>query len=226
MELTTSDVYVPVPAGEGSVARREAGPGPWPPTVYCPGREAGDRALAREVREALGAGAGAGDLLRDVTAVARRPGLVRRMARRGAEEASDLGADAVIAVEGPGLVLAVPLALEADLPLVVFRRSGRRPPGGAGRDAGSTSPGAAGPGGGEGSDLAAGPRALEPWSRLLLVDAVLGAGDALDAAAGLVEKAGSRVAGAAVIVDASATEEGGRSGTYEVLSFMRLGSDI
>jgi adenine phosphoribosyltransferase len=222
MELTTSDVYVPVAAGEGPSAGREAEPGPWPPTVYSPGREAGDRELAREVREALGAGAGTGDLLRDVAAVARRPGLVRRMARRGAEEASDRGADAVAAVEGPGLVLAVPLALEADLPLVVFRRSGRRPPAGAGRDAGVTPPGAGGTGGGEASDLTAGPRALEPWSRLLLVDAVLGAGDALDAAADLVEKSGSRVAGAVVVVDASAAEGSGRIGTHEVLSLLRL----
>lgn len=213
MDLERTDVYVPRPA---DASRGEGEEAPWPRPVYRPQGGGEDRALARRVEEALGWGSGARGPEsdpRDVTSALRDPDLLRRVADRLAREAHRRGCSVVAAVEPRGSLLGAPLALRADLPLVVIGRGEEGP------DDGES---VAYEDDGEAAVLGLRKGSLEAEDRVMVVDDVLLTGATLAAACELVERAGARVEAVAVLVEFAERVGRHRLSDHKLMSILTL----
>jgi len=155
-----------------------------------------------------------GIVFRDLTPVLRDPELTRAIARRLAEEAERRGATALAGIESRGFLFAAPAACALGAPLLTIRKQGKLP--------GSTLT--------EAYDLEYGSAELElqagsvaaDGDRVLVVDDLLATGGTLAAACRLLESAGARVAGLAVVVELDGLDGRARLKNYNMFSLLRL----
>ena len=131
-------------------------------------------------------------MFRDITTLLQNPGAFRYAVDSLVERFRDIEADAIAGIDARGFILAAPLALRLDAPLVIIRKQGKLP-----FDTYSQS-----------YDLEYGTDSLEihvdavsAGDRVLIVDDLLATGGSLAAAAALVERAGGAVAGIGVAIE-------------------------
>jgi adenine phosphoribosyltransferase len=124
--------------------------------------------------------------------------------------------DAVVAIEARGFVFAAPFAYRRRLPLVLVRKKGKLP--GATLQAGFALE--------YGEDvIEVHTSDLTPGMKVLLVDDLIATGGTLKAAAGLIEKAGARVAGIFGVVGLPFLDHASALSGYRVTTLVQFASE-
>lgn len=141
-----------------------------------------------------------GVLFRDMTPLMADPVPMRYVTDRLAEHLKVAGADAVAAIDARGFIFAAPAAVQAGLPFIPLRKSGKLPPAVIGAD----------------YDLEYGTARLEARQdalglakRVVIVDDLLATGGTAAAAVQLLRELGATVASCAFVVEL--TSLGGRT---------------
>ena len=153
-----------------------------------------------------------GILFKDITPLLADPAALRYAVERMADEYRARPLDLIAAVEARGFLFAAPLALLLQKPLVPLRKPGKLPYRTHSLqyelEYGS-------------AELQMHIDAIAPHARALLVDDLLATGGTMRAGCELIEKAGGKVAGCAVLVEL--TFLGGREklAPHEVFSLIR-----
>ena len=135
-----------------------------------------------------------GIMFRDITTLLQDPSAFRYAVDSLAERFQDIEVHAIAGIDARGFILAAPLALRLDAPLVIIRKQGKLP-----FETYSQS-----------YDLEYGTDSLEihtdavsAGDRVLIVDDLLATGGSLTAAVALVERAGGAVAGIGIVIELS-----------------------
>ena len=154
-----------------------------------------------------------GILFKDITPLLKSPAAFQHVIEALASHYEDRSIDVVIGIEARGFLVASPLALRLEKPLVPARKEGKLPFDKLtvryaleyGDDA-----------------IEIHTDAIAPGQRALVVDDLLATGGTLAATARLVEQAGAQVAGLAVIIELADLEGRERLRGYDVLSLVEL----
>ena len=154
-----------------------------------------------------------GILFKDITPLLASPDALRHAINLLAERYRGGPVDAVASAEARGFLFAAPLALVLQKPLVPLRKPGKLPYRTHALQ----------------YDLEYGSAELQvhvdgflPGQRVLLVDDLLATGGTLQAGCRLVEKAGSEVAGCAVLVELAFLGGRAKLSPHEVFSVLRF----
>ena len=154
-----------------------------------------------------------GILFRDITPLISQPAAFRYAIDRLADHYSGQAVDAVLGVEARGFLFAAPLALRLDRPLVPVRKEGKLPfetyTVRYAHEYGD-------------SAVQVHTDAIDPGSRVLIVDDLLATGGTLEAAVKLVEQSGGEVAGLAVIIELTDLDGRQRLRGYDLLSLVEF----
>lgn len=133
-----------------------------------------------------------GVLFRDLTPLMAEPIAMRHVTDRFVEHLTDVRADVVAAIDARGFIFAAPVAVQARLPFIPLRKSGKLPPEVIGAD----------------YELEYGTARLEArqdgliaGKRVVIVDDLLATGGTAAAAARLIQELGGEVASAAFVVE-------------------------
>jgi adenine phosphoribosyltransferase len=149
---------------------------------------------------------------KDITPLLAEPPAFREAIRIMAGQYRDGRVDAVAAAEARGFLFAAPLALSLEKPLVPLRKPGKLPylthAFQYDLEYGS-------------AELHVHVDGFTPGARVLLVDDLLATGGTLLAGCQLIEKAGARVAGCAVLVELTFLGGRARLQPHEVFSVIR-----
>ncbi len=152
-----------------------------------------------------------GILFKDITPLLKEPGAFGYAVDRMADLCAGRQIEAVAGVDARGFLFAAPLAVRLARPLVPLRKAGKLP-----YDTHRAS-----------YELEYGEAAVEvhtdaiaPGCRVLIVDDLLATGGTLAASAKLVESAGGRVAGIAVLVELEELRGRQRLRGYDVFSLV------
>jgi adenine phosphoribosyltransferase len=153
-----------------------------------------------------------GILFRDITPLLSHPGAFRRAVAEMADPFRHKGIGVVAAAEARGFIFAAPVALELDAALVPLRKPGKLP-----FQTLSHS-----------YDLEYGADTLQihadaiaPGANVLIVDDLLATGGTIEACCHLVEKAGGRVAGCAVLIELTPLRGRQRIARYPTISLVQ-----
>ena len=141
-----------------------------------------------------------GVLFRDMTPMMADPVPMRYVTDRLAEHFDKVGAEAVAAIDARGFIFAAPAAVQAGLPFIPLRKSGKLPPEVIGADY-DLEYGT--------SRLEAQREALSPGKRVVIVDDLLATGGTAAAAVQLLLALDAIVASCAFVVEL--TSLGGRT---------------
>ncbi len=133
-----------------------------------------------------------GVLFRDLSPLMGNPEAMRYVTGQFVEHLHETKADAVAAIDARGFIFAAPAAVEAGLPFVPLRKSGKLPPDVIGADY-ELEYGTA--------RLEARDDALSPGSRVVIVDDLLATGGTAAAAMKLIEELGASVLSIAFVVE-------------------------
>lgn len=152
-----------------------------------------------------------GILFKDITPLLKSPPAFRYTVDRLAGHYSGRGVDAVVGIDARGFLLAAPLALRLEVPLVPVRKAGKLP-------FETTAVRFALEYGEDALEMHTG--ALDPGQRVLIVDDLLATGGTLAAAASLVERNGGRVAGIAVLIELSELNGKDRLTGFDLFSLL------
>lgn len=152
-----------------------------------------------------------GILFKDITPLLAHPAAFKQSIQLLLEHYAGRRIDTIAAAEARGFLFAAPLALEMNKPLVPLRKPGKLPY----RthklqydlEYGS-------------AELHVHIDGFEPGASVLLVDDLLATGGTLEAACKLIEQAGARVAGCAVLVELSFLKGRQRLQPHEVFSLI------
>jgi adenine phosphoribosyltransferase len=133
-----------------------------------------------------------GVMFRDMTPLMADPAPMRYTTDRFVEHLVEVGAEAVAAIDARGFIFAAPTAVQAGLPFIPLRKSGKLPPEVIGAD----------------YDLEYGTARLEvrqdalaPGKRVVIVDDLLATGGTAAAAVQLLRELGATVASCAFVVE-------------------------
>ena len=152
-----------------------------------------------------------GILFKDITPLLKDPAAFGNVVQRFAEHYEDRQVDVVVGIEARGFLLAAPLAFRLGKPLVPVRKVGKLP-----FETHSVTYALE-----YGDDtVEVHTDAISGGQRVLVVDDLLATGGTLAAGAGLVEEAGGRLAGLAVLVELSELKGRERLPGHEVLSLV------
>jgi len=133
-----------------------------------------------------------GVMFRDITTLLKDPDGLRLTVERLAERYAGLPIDKVAGIESRGFIVGAPLAYALGKGFVPIRKQGKLPAQTLGRDYELE----------YGSDrVEIHVDAVESGERFLLVDDLIATGGTAEAAAGLIEDAGGRVAECAFVID-------------------------
>ncbi len=153
-----------------------------------------------------------GILFRDITPLLKDPAAFAETISALAARYSLLDIDAVVGIDARGFLLAAPVALRMERPIIPVRKQGKLPY----ETHGVT------------YQLEYGEDSLEmhrdaimPGDRVLIVDDLLATGGTLAAAAELVERAGGLVAGLAVLIELTALNGRARLAGYDLHALVR-----
>lgn len=153
-----------------------------------------------------------GILFRDITPLLASPAAFREAVQRLAERFRDRRVEVVAAAEARGFLFAAPLALELQAALVPIRKRGKLPFSTISHT----------------YELEYGTDTVEmhvdairPGARVLVVDDLLATGGTVEACCRLVEKAGGRVVGCALVIELAGLRGAQRLAGYEVFSLIR-----
>ena len=154
-----------------------------------------------------------GILFKDITPLLKSPAAFQHVIETLASCYEERSIDVVIGIEARGFLVAAPLAVRLEKPLVPARKEGKLPFDTLtvryaleyGDDA-----------------VEVHTDAIAPGQQVLVVDDLLATGGTLAAAARLVEQAGAHVAGLAVIIELADLEGRERLRGYDVLSLVEL----
>jgi adenine phosphoribosyltransferase len=153
-----------------------------------------------------------GILFKDITPLLAAPAALRYAVERLADHYRTQPLDLVAAVEARGFLFAAPLALLLQKPLVPLRKPGKLPYRTHSLqydlEYGS-------------AELQMHIDAIAPQARALLVDDLLATGGTMRAGCELIEKAGGKVAGCAVLVELTFLGGRDRLAPHEVFSLIR-----
>jgi len=153
-----------------------------------------------------------GVLFKDITPLLADPAALRYAVERMADHYRTQSLDLVAAVEARGFLFAAPLALLLQKPLVPLRKPGKLPYRTHSLqyelEYGS-------------AELQMHIDAIAPHASPLLVDDLLATGGTMRAGCELIEKAGGKVAGCAVLVELTFLGGRGRLAPHEVFSLIR-----
>ena len=153
-----------------------------------------------------------GILFKDITPLLADPAALRHAVERMADHYRAGPLDLIAAVEARGFLFAAPLALLLQKPLVPLRKPGKLPYRTHSLqyelEYGS-------------AELQMHIDAITPHARALLVDDLLATGGTMRAGCELIQKAGGRVAGCAVLVELTFLGGRARLAPYEVFSLIR-----
>jgi adenine phosphoribosyltransferase len=153
-----------------------------------------------------------GILFKDITPLLADPHAFQHTIQLMSSHYQDQGIDAVAAAEARGFLFAAPMALALQRPLIPLRKPGKLPYqthcfqyeleyGSA--------------------ELHVHIDAVRPAARVLVVDDLLATGGTLKAGCQLIEKAGGRVAGCAVLVELSFLKGREKLHPYEIFSLIQ-----
>src|SRR5215471_21064123 len=158
-----------------------------------------------------------GILFKDITPLLAEPSAFQRAIDLMAEHYEPQAIDAVAAAEARGFLFAAPLALEMKKPLIPLRKPGKLPYRTHALQ----------------YDLEYGSAELQvhvdgvpPGAHVLLVDDLLATGGTLQAGCQLVEKAGGKVAGCAVLVELEFLRGRQRLHPHEVFSVVQYADAV
>jgi adenine phosphoribosyltransferase len=157
-----------------------------------------------------------GVLFYDLTGIMMKPEAFVHCIDRMLELYRRMPLDAVVAIEARGFVFAAPFAYRRRLPLVLVRKKGKLP--GATLQAGFALE--------YGEDvIEVHTSDLTPGMKVLLVDDLIATGGTLKAAAGLIEKAGARVAGIFGVVGLPFLDHASALSGYRVTTLVQFASE-
>ena len=152
-----------------------------------------------------------GVLFKDIAPLLADPEAFAAAIRQMGEQVKPLNFDAIAAAEARGFLFAAPLALQFRKPLIPLRKPGKLP---------FTTHKLA-------YDLEYGQAelhmhtdAIQPGTRVLLVDDVLATGGTMAAGAELIRRAGGEVAGLAFLIELTFLGGRGRLGSHNVVSLL------
>ena len=151
-------------------------------------------------------------LYKDITPLLATPAAFREAIRRLCEHYDKQAVDAIAAAEARGFLFAAPMALTLQLPLIPLRKPGKLPYRTHSLkydlEYGS-------------AELHVHIDGIQQGQRVLLVDDVLATGGTLRAGCQLVEKAGGKVAGCAVLLELGFLKGRELLQPYDVFSLIR-----
>ena len=153
-----------------------------------------------------------GILFRDITPLLKAPAAFAETISAMADRYDRADIDAVVGIDARGFLLAAPVALRMERPVIPVRKQGKLPYETHGvtyqLEYGTDS-------------LEMHRDALMPGDRVLIVDDLLATGGTLAAAAQLVERAGGLVAGLAVLIELTALDGRARLAGYDLHALVR-----
>ena len=158
----------------------------------------------------------AGVQFKDITSLLLVPQAFAEAIDRMVERASEMSLDCLAAVDSRGFLFAAPMAARMGLPLVLIRKAGKLP--------------------GETLEveysLEYGENTLQihaddvaPGNRVLIIDDLVATGGSLQAAAGLIEKAGGITAGFGVIIELIGLDGRENLADYDLFSLVTFEVD-
>ena len=153
-----------------------------------------------------------GILFRDITPLLKDPAAFAETISALAGRYDRVDIDAVVGIDARGFLLAAPVALRMERPIIPVRKQGKLP-----YETHSVT-----------YELEYGADSLEmhrdavmPGDRVLIVDDLLATGGTLAAAAELVERTGGSVAGLAVLIELTALNGRARLAGYDLHALVR-----
>ena len=153
-----------------------------------------------------------GILFRDITPLLKAPAAFAETISALADRYDRADIDAVVGIDARGFLLAAPVALRMERPIIPVRKQGKLPYETHGvtyqLEYGTDS-------------LEMHRDALMPGDRVLIVDDLLATGGTLAAAAELVERAGGLVAGLAVLIELEALDGRAKLAGYDLHALVR-----
>ena len=153
-----------------------------------------------------------GILFRDITPLLKAPAAFAETVSAMADRYDRADIDAVVGIDARGFLLAAPVALRMERPIIPVRKQGKLPYETHGvtyqLEYGTDS-------------LEMHRDALMPGDRVLIVDDLLATGGTLAAAAELVERAGGLVAGLAVLIELAALDGRAKLAGYDLHALVR-----
>ena len=153
-----------------------------------------------------------GILFRDITPLLKSPAAFAETVSALADRYDRADIDAVVGIDARGFLLAAPVALRMERPVIPVRKQGKLPYETHGvtyqLEYGSDS-------------LEMHRDAVMPGDRVLIVDDLLATGGTLAAAAELVERAGGLVAGLAVLIELAALDGRAKLAGYDLHALVR-----